>query len=633
MTLITTWFSQHCTKALSTWYHRHTPLQGAFQTEEEWLEWASPKLRFERPRHAEHGHVAVNVSFMAKHAKLAPPAIASALTACFDLTEHDGVLSPIAGFINLKLSPQHFASMLITHVRTCVLHEGRLPQNDALKDQSVLLEFVSANPTGPLHIGHGRWAALGDTLARLLQHCGATVHTEFYVNDYGKQMANLSASLWYRCLESLKLGTFPTPVEGEKFPFYPGDYVKDLAEAYLNDPTYGEPRKQAIRTLIETQQHTQAPLYQDSLELELRHFTQARMLDVQKRLLNAMGVTFHQWTMESTLHENGSVAAGIEKLKRSGDTYEEEGALWLDTSKYGDDKNRVLVKQDGTLTYLTADIAYHDEKCQRSNPSFTHLLNIWGADHHGYIPRMKAALEALGHDPKRLEILLGQLVTLKINGETTRMGKRRTMVTLEDLVEDVGKDAVRFWMVSRSSDTTLEFDVDLAASASQENPVFYVQYAHARCASILRHAFEPGLSAESHLTQKLPIADKATWLLWVQEFSTPEDVLTALFPSVTPEASDDTTALKQREAIEQLILLLLQCEDLLVDAATLRYPHLVVRYTQDVATAFHGFYNVCRILNAEDVTGTHARLLLVYWVKTVIASCLEVLGVDAPASM
>jgi arginyl-tRNA synthetase len=289
-----------------------------------------------------------------------------------------------------------------------------------------------------------------------------------------------------------------------------------------------------------------------------------------------------------------------------------------------------LVKQDGTLTYLTADIAYHHEKCQRPD-NYTHLLNIWGADHHGYIPRIKASLVALGHDPNRLEILLGQLVTLKINGETTRMGKRRTMVTLEDLVEDVGKDGVRFWMVSRSADTTLEFDVDLAASASQDNPVFYVQYAHARCASILRNAFEPALTA-GESEKPFPLVDKQAWLLWMQEFTNSEEVLPTLFP-LKEEALPPEQKAKQTEAIEQLILLLLQCESLLIDAATLRYPHLVVRYTQDIAAALHGFYNVCRILNADDIPVTHTRLLLIYWVKKTLSTCLNLLGVDAPESM
>jgi arginyl-tRNA synthetase len=612
------WLLPLLVQALTEW-RAQTPVVAALP-EVDWSAMLVGGLRFERPKRPEFGEIAVNVSFLARVAKLPPPVIAQQVAGLLPLdTDRDGWCEAAAGFVNVHLSDTRLSALLLELART----PGDPGSNQTLAQERVLLEFVSANPTGPLHIGHGRWAALGDSIARLMRHCGAQVTTEFYVNNYGRQMANLSASFWYRCLEQLGQGGLPAPVEGEKYAFYPGQYLADLAARYLQDPLSGEARKADIQARF-AETGPEPPAYKTPLELALRGHVEQAMLADQRRLLDTLHVPFDRWTMETDLHEGGAVAATIDRLKASGHTFELDGALWLNTTQYGDDKDRVLVKQDDTLTYLTADIAYHDQKLTRPD-HYTCALNIWGADHHGYIPRMKASLQALGHDPERLEILLGQLVTLKINGETTRMGKRRTMVTLADLAEDVGVDGVRFWMVSRSSDTTLEFDVDLAASASQDNPVFYVQYAHARACSLMRHAVEPQLNTQTGETLPALMTPEA-FATWVSTEATPEALSSALFSPLADKP-------QARQALVELLLQLQGVEALVIDAAKNRMPHLLVRYLMDLAAGFHAFYNHCRIVDPAAPDITRARLALMDQVRRVLATGLGLLGVSAPEAM
>jgi arginyl-tRNA synthetase len=345
------------------------------------------------------------------------------------------------------------------------------------------------------------------------------------------------------------------------------------------------------------------------------------MLALQKELLERFRCPFDVWQLESTLHESNAVPKTLEHLKRSGHTFEEGGALWLKSSEMGDDKDRVLVKQDGSLTYLTADVAYHDAKYKRPE-NFTKLVNIWGADHHGYIPRIKASMMALGHDASKLEIILGQLVSLIVSGERTRMGKRKTMQQLDEIMDDVGVDATRFWLVSRSADSTIEFDVDLAGSASQDNPVFYTQYAHARASGILRNAFSPTLNTETgeespaRFTQEQFYAYKSSVVS--------EDWANFLLTSI----KDDPAYSKVRETL----LLLISFAERVEDAGRVSSPHVIARYALELAGDFHSLYAGCRVL-CDDDDQAMARLLLVDALRTTLAQSLDLLGVTAPESM
>lgn len=571
-------------------------------------------LKLERPRQREHGHYAINVSALARWTKMPPPKIAETLQRHWPQT--DMMTEVVAGFINIRLKDHVLAEALIRQV------QGEAPgKNTTQQGENLLIEFVSANPTGPLHIGHGRWAALGDSIRRILIHCGAAVTSEFYINDAGVQMENITQSLWRRSLELLDPARFPFPqkTEDAPYPYYPGEYVITLAQAYLESPENRQAVKQA------SQAGGELP---EPLKSAMRSFCRDEMLGQQKDLLSRFGVPFEVWYSEQDLHAQGRVEAAVRHLKENGYTFEQEGALWFKTTDFGDEKDRVLIKSDGSYTYLTADIAYHDDKFNRKdaqgNPLYTRIVNIWGADHHGYMARMRAAVQALGHPVDRFEILLGQLVNLIVEGEKTRMGKRRSMLTLEDVIEEVGPDATRFWMVSKSADTPLDFDVQLAKSASDENPVFYAQYAHARCASILRNAV--AAQAQVETGEMAPPLVEAEALAAYQETVTPQ-VLAVLFDSLAQEAD-----VRAKEALENLIARLDGFGDLVSDAARLRAPHLVSRYCLELAADFHSFYNVCRILT-PDVTVTQARLMLIVAIKRVLAQGLYLLGVGAPESM
>jgi len=563
-------------------------------------------LNIERPRQADHGDYAINVSPLARFAKKAPPVIAQTMAEAF--VARGFTCNVMGGFLNFHLQDAQLLDAL------CHLARAEKPgQNDALKDLHCLLEFVSANPTGPLHIGHGRWVALGDSLARLMRHCGATVTTEFYVNDAGTQMFNMANSLWYRSLEILDVGvSFPQKVDDQPYPFYPGEYVKDLAGEFL---TTHASQVQAW----DSPEHIAPP---EAIEA-LCAFAKHRMLAEQTDLMKTCGLEFDRFFSEKALHEAGAVEAILKVLAERGVTSEQDGALWFHSTQFGDDQDRVLVKTDGKFTYLTADIAYHHEKYQRlhNGTPYNRFINIWGADHHGYIARMKAAMTALGHDSDQLEILLGQLVNLIVDGERTRMGKRKKMLTLAELVDEVGVDAVRFWMVSKSHDTALDFNVELAQSSSDENPVFYVQYAHARCASILRNALQPRLDTVNQTT--LPaLLTESDWHAFLKDL-TPE----ALVPLMTHlENAQAKTELRE------LILKLDSFEDSLLTAARQRLPHVMARYTQELSAQFHRFYAVCRILT-PDTAQTQVRLVVVATLQRVLAQALALLGVSAPDRM
>lgn len=564
------------------------------------------ELIVEKTKNPEFGDYAVNVSPLAKTARIAPPKIAEAIKPYINIP--DAEVTIIQGFINFKLGN----NILNNGIAKIIKENKDFGRNNLGHQEKVLLEYVSANPTGPLHIGHGRWAAVGSALANLLKFSGYDVTQEFYINDAGNQINNLGKSLWIRVLQEMGINAdFPqTEEEGSKN-YYAGDFLIDPAKEYLKS------NKEKAEEFYKNNPEPLNP--SDEIVKEMSGFAKAMMLEIQKELLAKFRTNFDVWYSETSLHQSGEVEKTIEKLKSFDKLYEKEGALWFKSSDYGDDQDRVIIKNDGAYTYLTADIAYHQDKIQRG---FEKLINIWGADHHGYVARMKASIEAMGKDPNCLEVLLGQLVNLIISGEQVRMGKRRKMLTLEDLIEEVGVDGTRFWMIMRSIDTTLDFDVDLAKSCSDENPVFYVQYAHARACSILRTATGERLDHENK--EKLPP------VLTQEEFN--NLVNPVVFDETILEALWKTNSEKEIESTKALVLKLEAFEDLVQIAAKLRAPYMIARYTQELAKDFHHFYTFTRVLNSDkDVT--KARLSLVNSVKQVLANALGLLGVSAPQSM
>lgn len=569
-------------------------------------------LKLERPRNAEHGDYAVNVSFLARQTKMPPPKIAEAIATQWLNVEGSDILATvtvIGGYLNFTLTEAVLKQALVNIIRS-----KQPGLNESLKDQRILLEYVSANPTGPLHVGHGRWAALGDSIVRILRHCGAFVTPEFYINDAGVQMENITNSVYWRCIELLKVdGSLPDGILVPEALPYPGEYVIDIATQYLSDAA----RKQDFLTIYGQNGALMSP----ELGAILKRYTRQVVLDVQQALLKDMRVDFESWISEKEyLYDRDVIGKTLQTLTQKGYTYEADDALWFKSSEFGDEKDRVLRKSDGSFTYLMPDIAYHDDKFNRAE-GYNLILNIWGADHHGYIPRMRGAIEALGHKPEQFEVLLGQLVNLIVEGERTRMGKRRKMLTLQDVVDEVGVDATRFWMVSKSADSSLDFDVDLAASASSENPVFYVQYAHARCCSILRNAVEAAPNVDTgEMTDPFVKANALA------------DFEGALSPDQVALLFETMTEAKDQAVLKALLLLLDGFEDILKDAARLRSPHFLTQYTQDVSAQFHSFYGVCRILTPEpDVT--LARLMLIRAIQKILAQALALLGVSAPEKM
>ncbi len=426
-----------------------------------------PVFVLEVPKEKSHGDLASNAAMqLTKLAKKNPRQIAEAIIANLDTEKASIQSAEIAGpgFINFRID-RSYLYPVIAEVVSQGEEYGRI---DSGSGQRVQVEFVSANPTGSLHLGHARGAAVGDALCNVLDFAGYNVTREYYINDAGNQVANLARSIEARYKQALGQDT-AMPEDG-----YHGEDIVGFAKALV------ESRGRRLLSLSDEERFNY-----------FREYGLERELDKIKRDLKAFRVEFDVWYSETALYKSGQVEQGLEALRASGHVYEEEGATWLSTTTFGDDKNRVLVKNDGSYTYLTPDIAYHRDKYGRG---FDRMINIWGADHHGYIPRVKAAMEALGNDPKKLTVLIAQMVSLFQNGEKMKMSKRTgKAVTMEDLMEEVGVDAIRYFFTMRSMDSHLDFDMDLAVSTSNENPVFYVQYAHARICSIFRQAEEQGI--------------------------------------------------------------------------------------------------------------------------------------------
>lgn len=552
-------------------------------------EYTTGSLNVEKPKNSEFGDFAINVSSLARNARIAPPQIANAIV---ENLKNDGYeVSVMGGFINFKTGKELLANA-IAEIFAQKENYGK-PKN--IQAEKINLEYVSANPTGPFHIGHGRWAAMGSALANLLKFYGHDVYQEFYINDAGSQIQKLGNSLKIRIKQELGENVdFPTD-EVERKNFYPGDYLIPVAKKFLEDN----------KDLVENVQNDV-----DKINLKvLCDYAKAEMERLQRALLENFRVHFDKFYSELTLHQSGKVEESYKKLEESGKLYEKEGAIWFKSSEYGDDEDRVIKKADGSNTYLTADIAYHKDKLDRG---FDRLINIWGADHHGYVARVKASIEALGYNPDKLEVLLGQLVNLVINGEQTRMGKRKNMITLDDLIEEVGVDATRFWMCMRDIDNTLDFDIELAKKSTDENPVFYVQYAHARACSILRNAVNDRKDTQTGETIKAPLTQEEL------------DNLINNFDKNLIENDIDSA--------KKLILKLEEFKSTIVNSAKNRTVYTICRYVQELASEFHSFYNATRVIT-DDKQTTLARLSLVWAVKSVLEQGLGILAVTAPEHM
>ncbi len=521
------------------------------------------------PRDPGHGDLASNLALVLGKQTGTPPrqlaeTIAAALRAGDPSLESVDVAGP--GFVNVTFSPSFWQEMI-----PLVENAGdRYGAGSSGQGTRVQVEYVSANPTGPLHIGHGRGAAVGDSLARILRFAGYEVTTEYYINDAGRQMRLLGLSIWLRAKE---LAGLPVTLPDD---FYRGDYIIDLARELIR----AEP---GLTSLPDAEGEARCFRYgMDSI------------LQGIKDDLRTFRVEHQVWFSERSLVEKGLVEATFERLKAAGLAFEQDGALWFRTTDFGDDKDRVLRKSDGSLTYFASDIAYHDDKFRRG---FDKLVDVWGADHHGYVPRMRAAVTALGRKPDAFEVVLIQLVNLLRQGELVAMSTRAgTFETLADVVREVGVDAARFMFLSRKSDSPLDFDLDLVKQRSMDNPVYYVQYAHARAMSMLRRAGDEG--------RTLPAASAVADLAGLRE---PEELA--------------------------LLRKLDQFASVAEDAATHLAAHSISHYLMELAGQLHSYYAKYPVLQAEDASLSLARLALMRAVAQTLRNGLELLGVSAPDSM
>lgn len=511
-----------------------------------------PEIEVEIPKVKSHGDFSTNIAILSARQALIPlPQLAQEIAEKIKAADREGLFAQVSatktGFINLKINDAFLQKQLYR-----IINEDRsFGQSKAYAGKKVLIEFVSANPTGPLHIGHGRWAVIGDDIGSLFKAVGYEVEREYYVNDVGSQIEKLEASVRARA-------------EGREVPEggYGGAYINDIANRFkgvLSEPHF---RKMLLEAMLED----------------------------HKRVLRELLVNFDRYFSEQSLHDSGKVRAMVEQLKATHKTFEEGGALWFKSQEFGDDKNRVLVRETGETTYFTADLAYHLDKFNRG---YDLIINVWGTDHHGYVPRLKAALAALGLPVDKLEIIIGQLVALYRGAEPVRMSKRTgEMITLEEVIQEIGKDATRFFLTMVTVRSHLEFDLELAKQQAPQNPVYYVQYAYARLSSIFREAAERGIKYDKSADASL----------------------------LTHEAERD------------LMRKLVDIEDRIKSAAARREPHLLVEYVRELAAIFHNYYHKCRVLS-EDLPLSAARLLLAEATRIVIRNVLELLKIEAPERM
>lgn len=527
-----------------------------------------PAIVLEVPKDKAHGDLATNAAMqLTRIAKKNPRQIAEVIIENLDFNKAGIEKADIAGpgFINFTLGKSYLYPVL-DQVYAQGENYGRTTKGNR---QKIEVEFVSANPTGSLHLGHARGAAVGDALCNVLDFAGYEVTREYYINDAGNQVVNLSKSIEARYLQELGQDA-EMPEDG-----YHGEDIKGFAKELVAE------KGDSLLSMSPEERATFLRKY--GLEKELAKI---------KRDLGRFRVGFDIWFSETSLYENGLVEASLKDLRDKGQIFDQDGATWLRTTDYGDDKDRVLVKNDGTYTYLTPDIAYHRDKYERG---YDQMINIWGADHHGYIPRMKAAMQAIGKDPGKLTVLIAQMVSLFQDGEKVKMSKRTgKAVTMVDLMDEVGVDAIRYFFTMRSMDSHLDFDMDLAISTSNENPVYYVQYAHARVCSIFRQAEEQGIA--------------------------------------TPKPQDANLSKLTAEHEFDLLRKLGELPEEINVAAENFAPHRLVRYVYELAALFHSYYRAERVIT-EDAEQTAARLVLLGAVRTTIANVLKLIGVSAPERM
>ncbi|WP_242271550.1 arginine--tRNA ligase [Bacillus cereus group sp. BfR-BA-01310] len=526
-----------------------------------------PNVILESPKDKTNGDFSTNMAMqLARVAKKAPRMIAEELVANFDKAKASIEKIEIAGpgFINFYMDNSYLTDLIPTIVNAGEAYG----ETNTGKGEKVQIEFVSANPTGDLHLGHARGAAVGDTLCNVLAKAGYDVSREYYINDAGNQIHNLALSVEARYMQALGLEK-EMPEDG----YHGADIIgigKRLAEEF------GDRYAKADA--------------EESYEFYREYGLKYELAKLQKDL-ESFRVKFDVWFSETSLYKNGKIDQALAVLKEREEIFEEDGATWFRSMTYGDDKNRVLIKNDGSYTYLTPDIAYHRDKLERG---FDKLINIWGADHHGYIPRMKAAIQALGYDKETLEVEIIQMVQLYQNGEKMKMSKRTgKAVTLRELMEEVGVDAMRYFFAMRSGDSHLDFDMDLAVSKSNENPVYYAQYAHARVCSILRQGEELGLATGGDVNYKLVTSEKEVELL----------KKLGEFPAVV------------------------------ADAAQKRLPHRITSYVFELAATLHSFYNAEKVLNQDNLELSKARYELMKAVRTTLQNALAIVGVSAPEKM
>ena len=555
------------------------------------------KIRIDHTKDNSHGDYATNIALMlSKQAKMSPVELAKII---IDQFEQKNFIKKIEiagpGFINFFISQESSSSI----VNDILAQAASYGCSDIGQGKKVLLEYVSANPTGPLHVGHGRGAAYGATVSNLLRNAGFIVDNEYYVNDAGRQMDILTVSIYLRyltiCGEDLRF-----PDNG-----YQGQYINDIAqgiyetsgqkfhlksdlvfENVCRDGTEGGDKEVHIDQLIEKAKSILGDGFKTVFEVGIES-----ILSGIKNDLAEFGVVFEKWFSEQSLIDSGLSESCISKLKDSKNLYEKDGALWFKTTNYGDEKDRVVVRDNGNHTYFASDIAYHLEKLDRG---YDKIINVWGADHHGYIPRVKASIEALGHNSDKLEILLVQFANLYRGGSKVQMSTRSgSFVTLEDLRAEVGNDAARFFYILRKSEQHMDFDLDLAKSKSNENPVYYIQYAHARICSVFKQADEKELELD---------VSQANLSLLTEE--TEKDILRELsrFRSV-------------------------------LESSAIQYePHQLAYYLRDLSNHFHSYYNACKFI-VDDKNLTQARLALINATQQILKNGLSILGVGAPDSM
>lgn len=556
-----------------------------------------PNVRLDHTKDNSHGDYATNIALMlSKQAKMKPVDLAKIIV---DQLEESSFINKIEiagpGFINFFISDESSSSVVSE-----IIDQGALYGSSEIgQGKKVLLEYVSANPTGPLHVGHGRGAAYGATISNLLRAVGFKVDNEYYVNDAGRQMDILAVSIYLRylslCGENLRF-----PDNG-----YQGQYIKDIAQVIYDssgeefykkldlifanvskDGSEGGDKESHIDGLIENSKSILGDSFRAIFQVGIES-----ILGGIKSDLSEFGVVFEKWFSEQSLIDTGLSESCISKLKESQKVYEKDGALWFKTTNYGDEKDRVVVRDNGNHTYFASDIAYHFDKFERG---YDKIINVWGADHHGYISRVKASIDALGHSPDKLEILLVQFANLYRGGSKVQMSTRSgSFVTLEDLRKEVGNDAARFFYILRKSEQHMDFDLDLAKSKTNENPVYYIQYAHARICSVFRQANEKEMEVD-HSQANLSLLT---------------------------------------EGIEKNIIKELSRYKSVLESSAMQYePHQLAYYLRDLSTHFHSYYNACKFI-VEDKQLTQARLSLIHATRQILINGLSILGVSAPESM